>query len=227
MSQHASNHDPYVSQRNEMVQTQLLSRGVLDTLVLKAMRHVPRHAFLPKNLWKYAYEDGPLPIGFEQTISQPYMVAYMTEKLVLHPNDRVLEIGSGSGYQAAVLAEIVDSVFTMEIVPELGMRAQEILSQLNVQNIQVRIGDGYSGWPEKAPFDAMIITAAPPSIPGPLIEQLKPGGRMILPVGVTSQQLILITKNKQGGIEKKTLLPVRFVPMTGEINKLKPPVDTK
>jgi protein-L-isoaspartate(D-aspartate) O-methyltransferase len=180
------------------------------------MRKVPRHEFIPDHLKKYAYADEPLPIGEDQTISQPYIVAYMTEYLRLGNEDKVLEIGTGSGYQAAVLAEIVDTVYTIEIVDVLAKNAEKTLERLGYENVLVKRGDGYAGWPEHAPYDAIIITAAPTKIPEPLLDQLKIGGIMILPLGDYSQELVLIEKNING-LEKKTLLPVRFVPMTGEI----------
>ena len=206
----------YTKMRNEMVRDQIESRGISDARVLNAMRSVPRHEFVPDHLKKYAYADEPLPIGEDQTISQPYIVAYMTEKLNLQPGNKVLEIGTGSGYQAAVLAEMIDSVFTIEIVDVLAQRARKKLETLGYQNIFVKSGDGYKGWPENAPFDAIIITAAPTIIPEPLVEQLKTGGKLILPLGDYSQELVLITKNETG-ITEQRLLPVRFVPMTGEI----------
>jgi len=165
-----------------------------------------------------AYQDEPLPIGEGQTISQPYIVAFMTEQLHLKPTDRVLEIGTGSGYQAAVLAQIVDSVYTMEIIPELAKRAKKVLEELEYDNVQVKVGDGYNGWPEKAPFDAIIVTAAPPKIPPPLLEQLKMGGRMVLPVGEFVQELVVVNKT-ESGMHMENVLPVRFVPMTGKIQK--------
>jgi protein-L-isoaspartate(D-aspartate) O-methyltransferase len=195
--------------------------------VLKAMRIVPRHAFIPENVQMAAYGDYPLPIGFEQTISQPYIVAFMTEALALKPDSRVLEIGTGSGYQAAVCAEIAAEVYTIEIVEGLAKRAEEKLKELGYPNAFVKAGDGYFGWPEKAPFDAIIGTAAAERIPPPLIEQLKPGGRMILPYETNAgfQYLVLITKDEKGKISKKNVMPVRFVPMTGEVTKpeKKPP----
>ncbi len=206
------------AQRIKMVRQQIERRGVTDERVLDAMRKVPRHKFIPENLWNYAYYDEPLPIGEDQTISQPYIVAYMTEKLELKKTDKVLEIGTGSGYQAAVLAEIVDSVFTIEIVEPLARRAEKKLKQLKYDNVFCKTGDGYAGWPEHAPFDAIILTAAPPVIPEPLTEQLAAGGRMILPLGQASQDLVLVRKTKDG-ITTKELLAVRFVPMTGEVLK--------
>lgn len=206
----------YEKMRLSMVEDQIERRGVKDDRVLHAMRQVPRHEFVPNHLKKYAYADEPLPIGEDQTISQPYIVAYMTEYLRLGEEDIVLEIGTGSGYQAAVLAEIADTVYTIEIVDVLAKRAEKTLERLGYENVLVKRGDGYAGWPEHAPYDAIIITAAPTKIPEPLMEQLKIGGFMILPLGDYSQELVLIEK-KIKGFEQKTLLPVRFVPMTGEI----------
>ena len=206
----------YEKMRLSMVEDQIKRRDVTDERVLNAMRKVPRHEFVPAHLKKYAYADEPLPIGEDQTISQPYIVAYMTEYLGLEGNDKVLEIGTGSGYQAAVLAEIVDTVYTIEIVDVLAESAEKTLERLGYDNVLVKRGDGYAGWPEHAPFDAIIITAAPTKIPQPLKQQLKVGGFMILPLGDYSQELVLIEKN-QKGFEQKSLLPVRFVPMTGEI----------
>lgn len=206
----------YEKMRLSMVENQIERRGVKDDRVLHAMREVPRHEFVPNHLKKYAYADEPLPIGEDQTISQPYIVAYMTEYLRLGEEDIVLEIGTGSGYQAAVLAEIADTVYTIEIVDVLAKRAEKTLERLGYENVLVKRGDGYAGWPEHAPYDAIIITAAPTKIPQPLLEQLKIGGFMILPLGDYSQELVLIEKNIKG-FEQKTLLPVRFVPMTGEI----------
>ena len=210
--------DSFVGQRKRMVETQIQARGVRDSLVLKAMTRVKRHRYVPKNLQNAAYNDEPLPIGHGQTISQPYIVAYMTEALQLKRGEKVLEIGTGSGYQAAVLAEIAGDVYTIEIVEPLGKEAKAVLEEEGYRNIHCRVGDGYQGWPEAAPFDGIIVTAAPPSIPEPLIQQLKEGGRMIIPVGTWFQDLILITKRK-GKAEKERLIPVRFVPMTGKIQK--------
>ena len=210
--------DSWAEKRRKMVEGQIVSRGVKDSLVLQAMMKVERHRFVPKNMRRYAYNDEPLPIGYEQTISQPYIVAYMTESLELKGGEKVLEIGTGSGYQAAVLAEIVKEVYTIEIVEPLAKKADEVLEKEGYENIFCRFGDGYRGWPEKAPFDAVIITAAPPRIPELLLDQLKEGGRMVVPVGTWFQELVLLTKSK-GKMEKKRLIPVRFVPMTGEIQK--------
>lgn len=208
----------YAGKRRRMVETQIKSRGVKDTLVLKAMMEVERHRYIPEKLRSAAYFDEPLPIGHDQTISQPYIVAYMTEALGLKGGEKVLEIGTGSGYQAAVLAEIAAEVYTIEIVELLGKQAKATLKAEGYDNVHCRVGDGYKGWPEAAPFDAVIVTAAPPRIPQPLIDQLKEGGRMIVPVGTWYQELVLITK-KKGKAEKTRLIPVRFVPMTGEVQK--------
>ncbi len=206
-----------VSERRQMVLRQIELREVKDPNVLQAMRVVPRHAFVPTAQRAYAYEDRPLYIGYGQTISQPYIVAFMTEALRLDPNSSVLEIGTGSGYQAAVCAEIAREVHTIEIVEPLAKSAAEVLTQLGYTNVHVKAGDGYFGWPDKGPFDAIIGTAAAGAIPPPLIEQLKQGGRMILPVedNYGLQRLILLTKDEQGRLHRQDVLPVRFVPMTG------------
>jgi len=210
--------DEYTALRMRMVETQIVRRGVVDSAVLAAMRTVPRHRFVPEKDRPYSYSDEPLPIGEGQTISQPYIVAYMTEAMELAPTDRVLEIGTGSGYQAAVLAEIVDSVFTIEIVKPLAERAESTLTELGYTNVLVRCGDGYRGWPEHAPFDGIIVTAAPDHVPQPLVDQLAVGGQMVIPVGSFSQDLLIIRKTKEG-VVTDTTLPVRFVPMTGEAQK--------
>lgn len=201
-------------ERNRMVETQIKSRGITDTKVLRAMRCVPRHLFVLDFDRKQAYEDTPLSIGKGQTISQPYIVAFMTQAAELKPTDRVLEIGTGSGYQTAVLAEIVHEVYTIEIVPEFSHRASKLFHRLHYTNIHTKIGDGYKGWPAHAPFDAIFVTAAPGHIPPPLIKQLRVGGRIVIPLGGTRQHLIRITKTK-AGLEQESLLPVRFVPMQG------------
>ncbi|MHC4175684.1 MAG: protein-L-isoaspartate(D-aspartate) O-methyltransferase [Planctomycetota bacterium] len=215
-----------VKERARMVTTQIQKPAdirvpVRDPNVLTAMRIVPRHAFVRPTEQRFAYIDNPLPIGYDQTISQPYIVAFMTEALKLKPNSKVLEIGTGSGYQAAVCAEIAQQVYTIEIVEGLAKSAKERLKKLGYPNVFVRAGDGYFGWPEKAPFDAIIGTAAAGRVPPPLIEQLKPGGRMILPCGSPYgfQFLVLITKDKKGNLHKSNVMPVRFVPMTGEVTK--------
>ena len=210
-----------VAERLRMVDSQIRSRDVKDPNTLKAMLAVPRHAFVPARHQRHAYEDSPLPIEEGQTISQPYIVAFMTEALKLDPNSIVLEIGAGSGYQAAVCAEIARRVYTIEIVEPLAVTAAKRLKELGYSNVFVKAGDGYYGWPEKGPFDAIIGTAAADRIPPPLIEQLKPGGRMILPVRAETgfQYLILITKDAEGRLDRRNVMPVRFVPMTGEVQK--------
>lgn len=198
-----------------MVETQIKSRGVKDERVLSAMRKVERHRFVPEPYVSLAYSDQPLPIGEGQTISQPYIVALMTELLELKGGEKVLEIGTGSGYQAAILAELAKEVYTIEIIETLATSAKRLLLELGYQNIQVRTGDGYLGWPEAAPFDAILVTCAPDHIPKPLIEQLKEGGRLVLPVGTHSQELKKVVK-RSGEMETKDIIPVIFVPMTGE-----------
>ncbi|HEY6324022.1 MAG TPA: protein-L-isoaspartate(D-aspartate) O-methyltransferase [Thermoanaerobaculia bacterium] len=202
--------------RQRMVEQQIRSRGVTSPQVLAAMAQVPRHLFVPDGERGQAYEDHPLPIGGGQTISQPYIVALMTALLGLPPQSRVLEIGTGSGYQAAVLSRVAAQVYSVEIVAELGARARETLSRLGYENVQVRIADGYRGWPEAAPFDGILLTAAPHAVPPPLVAQLKPGGRMVLPIGGFDQDLIVLTKQPDGSVKQEKVLPVRFVPMTGE-----------
>lgn len=204
--------------RQVMVETQIVRRDVSDKNVLEAMRKVPRHLFVPEEFRDQAYRDGPLPIKHGQTISQPYIVAIMTELLHIDSTSKVLEIGTGSGYQAAVLAEISDSVYSIEIIPALAHRADSLLDSLGYTSAHVKAGDGYLGWPEAEPFDAIIVTAAAPRIPQPLVDQLKIGGRMVIPVGDFSQELILITKGEDG-VTKKSIIPVRFVPMTGEVQE--------
>jgi protein-L-isoaspartate(D-aspartate) O-methyltransferase len=196
-------------------------RPVSDRKVLQAMQTVPRHAFIPGSLQKYAYNNSPLPIGYNQTISQPYIVASMTEMLDLKGNEKVLEVGTGSGYQAAVLAEVCKEVYTIEIVPELGKNARKILEKLGYNNIHVRIGNGYLGWSEEAPFDRIMVTCAPEDIPEPLINQLKPGGMIVIPVGKSHQvqNLVIVKKNKNGRVFSQKQYPVRFVPMTGDPDK--------
>ena len=206
----------FEQERVAMVRDQIKLRGITDTQVLDAMRKVERHRFVPAGYLDEAYMDYPLPIGEGQTISQPYIVAFMTEALDLKPGDKVLEIGTGSGYQAAVLAEICDSVFTIEIFNSLAIRADSILDELGYKNIFVRTGDGYLGWEEHAPYDGIIVTCSPTHVPEKLEEQLAEGGRMIIPVGQGySQDLILLTK-KNGKLQQSNVLPVRFVPMIDE-----------
>lgn len=201
-----------------MVKDQIEARGIKDEAVLRAMRTVSRHLFVPGTFSKQAYEDHPLPIGGGQTISQPYIVAYMTEMLKVSKDHRVLEIGTGSGYQAAVLAVLADRVYSIEIVRNLGEEARERLQRLGYGNVEVRIGNGYLGWPEAAPFDRIMLTAAPDEIPRELIEQLKPNGRLIAPVGPVHglQELIVVDKDATGKIRRRAVLPVRFVPMVRE-----------
>ena len=210
-----------IEERAGMVARQIQARDVNDPNVLKAMRIVPRHAFVRPAEQRYAYVDYPLPIGYDQTISQPYIVAFMTEALKLNSDSKVLEIGTGSGYQAAVCAEIAQRIYTIEIVEALAKRAKKCLKELGYTNVFVRFGDGFFGWPDVAPFDAIIGTAAAGRVPEPLLEQLKPGGRMILPVegSFGFQHLVVITKDKKGKISRKNVMPVRFVPMTGEVMK--------
>jgi protein-L-isoaspartate(D-aspartate) O-methyltransferase len=201
--------------REKMVREQLQSRDISDARVLAAMGKVPRHEFVPQELMEYAYEDGALPLKMGQTISQPYIVAFMTQELELQGTEKVLEIGTGSGYQAAILAEIALEVYTIEILPQLHTYAETILSRLGYRNIHMRVGDGYLGWPEQAPFDRVIVTAAPSAPPQPLLDQLKEGGRMIIPLGDFAQELVVFEKTKNG-ITRRTTIPVRFVPMTGK-----------
>ena len=210
--------DGEVKSREEMVRNQLAAGGIRNAEVLQAMAEVPRHEFVPASLRPYAYADGPLPIGHGQTISQPFIVAYMTQALELSKEDTVLEIGTGSGYQAAILGKLTKEVYTIEIVPPLAESARAILSKLGFENVHVRLGDGYLGWPEKAPFDAIIVTCAPDHVPEPLVSQLKEGGRLVIPVGTTGgiQQLVLLRK-RNGQISKEKMLDVRFVPMTGKM----------
>ena len=208
----SENDNGFTGPRESMVDTQIQARGIKDEHVLQAMRKVPRHFFVPDDLRPYAYADEPLPIGEGQTISQPYIVAYMTEALELKGEERILEVGTGSGYQTAILAEIVKEVYTIEIVGSLSSRAQEVLQRLGYANVRFKIGDGTFGWQENAPYDAIMVTAAPRSVPKRLEEQLNLSGRMIIPVGEGFQELILITREKKN-FKKKKLLPVRFVPL--------------
>ncbi len=214
--------DRFAVERKRMVQEQLSGpgRGITNARVLAVMEKVPRHELVPEQFRHQAYGDHPLPIGHGQTISQPYIVAFMTEQLDPQPTERVLEIGTGSGYQAAVLAELVKEVYTIEIVEPLAQRAEADLKRLGYTNVFVRAGDGYQGWPEAAPFDAVIVTCAPENVPQPLVDQLKNGGRMIIPVGPAgNQDLILLTKRGEK-LERRAVLPVRFVPMTGTVQRI-------
>jgi protein-L-isoaspartate(D-aspartate) O-methyltransferase len=201
------------AERRRMVEQQIRGRGVKDPEVLAAMERVERHRFMPASVARDAYADGPLPIGHGQTISQPYIVAYMTEELGVEKTHKVLEIGTGSGYQAAILGEVAGQVYTIEIVEPLGTQAAALLKDLGYENVHVRIGDGYAGWPEEAPFDRIMVTAAPDHVPQPLVDQLAVGGRMIIPVGRDYQELVVITKTEKGVVQRATI-PVRFVPLT-------------
>jgi protein-L-isoaspartate(D-aspartate) O-methyltransferase len=207
--------DQFAVQRERMVREQIASRGIKNAEVLKAMRAVPRHLFMPSDVRSHAYEDRPVPIGYGQTISQPYIVAYMSDALEVRPDHRVLEIGTGSGYQAAILSALAREVYSIEIVPQLAKSSAETLRQLGYKNVMVRGGDGYKGWPDKAPFDRILLTAAPPEVPPALIDQLKPGGILLAPVGKSpvEQEIVRISKAADGKITSRSLLPVRFVPM--------------
>jgi protein-L-isoaspartate(D-aspartate) O-methyltransferase len=204
-----------VNERSAMVSTQIAARGIKNPDVLAAMRAIPRHEFVPPTLRDHAYEDGALPIGNGQTISQPYIVALMTEALGLTKDCRVLEIGTGCGYQSAVLAALCQKVYSLEIIAELADETRQRLARLGIDNVEIRTADGYRGWPEEAPFDCIMVTAAPDHIPEHLIAQLKEGGRLIIPVGEGNQDLIVFTLTREG-LQSKRLIPVRFVPMTGE-----------
>lgn len=210
--------DEYAEKRWDMVEKQLISRGIQNSKVIQAMLNIPRHKFVPEDLKDSAYGDSPLPIGMEQTISQPYIVALMTELLNLNGGEKVLEVGTGSGYQTAILAEIGCRIYTIEILKPVGDKAHRILQSLGYENINFKIGDGYRGWEQHAPFGAVIVTAAPDHLPQALVDQLDVKGRMIIPVGASSQELLLIRKTERG-IDMKTVTPVRFVPMTGEARK--------
>ncbi len=205
--------------RERMVQTQIAARGVSDPRVLEAMREVPRHLFCDPRFRAQAYADHPVPIGDGQTVSQPYIVAFMTELLDVQPTDRVLEIGTGSGYQSAILSRLAREVDTIEILPDLSRRAEERLKALGCRNVEFRVGDGYRGWPEKAPFDGILVTAAPRQIPQPLLDQLAVNGKLVIPVGDFYQELKVFTRHPDGSVSEKDVLPVRFVPMTGEASK--------
>lgn len=209
----------FAAERERMVKFQIAMRGVTDERVQKAMGKVPREQFVPEELRGRSYADRPLPIGYDQTISQPFIVAFMTEKLALKPTDRVLEIGTGSGYQAAILGELAAEVYTIEIIAPLGKRAEETLGRLGYKNIHVKIGDGYKGWAEHAPYDAVIVTCAPDHVPQPLAEQVREGGRIIIPVGPAGAQELYSLEKKEGKLRQRAVLPVRFVPMTGEASQ--------
>lgn len=207
--------DFYRSRREGMVEKQIKARGIRDERVLKVLSKVPRHLFVPPDYRSQAYGDYPLPIGYNQTISQPYIVALMTELLRPDSNKKILEIGTGSGYQAAVLAKLVEQVYTIEIVKELAESSKMLLQNMGYDNVKVKEGDGYGGWPEYAPFDGIIVTAAPPQIPSPLVDQLKVGGIMVVPVGDFFQNLLVLEKTEDG-MKRRNVIPVRFVPMTGK-----------
>jgi len=206
---------PYDDQRNSMVEKQIVARGVDDARVTAAMLKVPRHLFVPEPYRHLAYADSPLPIGHDQTISQPYVVAVMTAALDLKPEDRVLEVGTGSGYQAAVVAELAGQVYTIEIIEDLAGGAAALLTRLGYANVKVKAGDGYEGWPEYAPFDKIIVTCAPTDIPGPLADQLKEKGLMVIPVGPEGSQYLYRVKKELGRLDIEKVIPVRFVPLTG------------
>ena len=210
--------DPSQALRERMVERQLAGRGIDDARVLAAMAKVPRHRFVPEGAAAQAYLDQPLPIGHDQTISQPYIVALMTQLARVGPEDRVLEVGTGSGYQAAVLGEIAGAVYTIEIVAPLAGQAARVLEELGYARVRVRTGDGYAGWPEHAPYDAILVTAAPERVPAPLLAQLRPGGRLVIPVGPVHavQELRVIEKQDDGRLRERVVTPVRFVPLTGE-----------
>lgn len=209
----------FAAERERMVKFQIAMRGVTDERVQKAMGKVPREHFVPEELRGRSYADRPLPIGYDQTISQPFIVAFMTEKLALKATDRVLEIGTGSGYQAAILGELAAQVYTIEIIAPLGKQAEATLGRLGYKNVHVKIGDGYKGWPEHAPFDAVIVTCAPDHVPQPLAEQVKEGGRIIIPVGPAGAQELYLLEKKEGKLRQRAVLPVRFVPMTGKASE--------
>lgn len=206
--------DEFKARRARLVAEQIRARGIRDEAVLKALTKVPRHRFVTAAKAEQAYNDHPLPIGAGQTISQPFIVAYMTEAAQIRAHEKVLEIGTGSGYQAAILGELAKEVYTIEIVPELAAGASRVLAELGYRNVHVKTGNGYLGWPEQAPFDAIVVTAAPAEIPPALLEQLAVNGKMVIPVGDLYQEIIVVTKTKDGVVEKRTL-PVRFVPMIG------------
>ena len=217
--QHALTTADFAAQRQRMVDQQLKGRGIQDKRVLAAMAKVPREEFIPVDARADAYEDGPLPIGYDQTISQPYIVGFMTEQLRAKSSYRVLEIGSGSGYQAAVLAELVADVYTIDIIEPLAKTAEATLQRLGYKNVHIKVGDGYKGWLEEAPFDAIIVTCAPEKVPQPLVDQLKNGGRMVIPVGERFAQHLYLLEKQNGQLKESATLPVRFVPMLREGQK--------
>jgi protein-L-isoaspartate(D-aspartate) O-methyltransferase len=217
-------HDRFLRERQVMVERHLRGRDITDKRVLEVMERIPRHQFVPENLRDIAYADRPLPIGDGQTISQPYIVALMTQLVKPKPDSVALDVGTGSGYQAAVLAELCKKVYSIEIIESLGKQAKQRLTDLGYKNVETRIGDGYRGWPEHAPFDLIVVAAAPDHIPKPLVEQLAPGGRLVIPVGrLFTQNLIVVEKQADGNTREWNVAPVAFVPMTGEAEKGKPP----
>jgi protein-L-isoaspartate(D-aspartate) O-methyltransferase len=214
--------DPYAAPRNKMVDRHLAERGIKDPRVLEAFRTVPRHRFLPPNSTRLAYEDESIPIGEGQTITPPYDVAFMTEVLAPKPTDKVFEVGTGSGYQAAILSRLVKDVYSVEIKKPLGERAAQVLKDLGYKNVHTRVGDGYAGWPEEAPFDAVIVTCSPQEVPQPLIDQLKEGGRMVIPLGTRYNQMVWRMEKHDGKLVGKALKPTLFVPMTGKAQEQAP-----
>jgi len=212
--------DPTAAARNRMVERHLAERGIKDPRVLDAFRTVPRHKFLPSNVQRLAYDDESIPIGEGQTITPPYDVAMMTEALEPQPTDRVYEVGTGSGYQASILSRLVKEVYSVEIHEPLGKRAAEVIKSLGYDNIHTRVGDGYNGWPEAAPFDAVIVTCAPENVPAPLVEQLKEGGRMVIPLGTRFNQIVYLKVKRDGKLtDVRELRPTLFVPMTGRAQR--------
>ncbi|MBS0012905.1 MAG: protein-L-isoaspartate(D-aspartate) O-methyltransferase [Desulfobacterales bacterium] len=210
------NEDNFRQQRMKMIRQQLMARGIENPEILAAFEKVPRHSFVPEGLKKYAYQDRPLPIGEGQTISQPYIVALMTLNIEPNKTDRILEIGTGSGYQAAILAELSERVYTIEIIESLAESARRTLSETGYENVHVKTGDGFKGWPEHAPFDAIVVTCSPEKVPEPLKEQLAGGGRMVIPIGQDHDQHLVVLKKQEGQLIEKQILPVRFVPMVDE-----------
>lgn len=207
--------DEFSGKRRRMVAHQIERRGLRDHRLLEAMRHVPRHLFVPERFQAIAYDDSPVPIGFDQTVSQPYIVAFMIDALQLTGIEKVLEVGTGSGYQAALLSFLCQEVYSIEIIPELSVRAAQLIKELDYINVHLRHGDGYLGWPEEAPFDRIIVAAAPNHVPEMLLAQLAPGGRMILPLGDKDQHLVLLRKDEEGRVSRVESVGVKFVPMTG------------
>ncbi|HMA67170.1 MAG TPA: protein-L-isoaspartate(D-aspartate) O-methyltransferase [Desulfosalsimonadaceae bacterium] len=209
----------YARQREQMVERQLAARGISDPRVLEAFREVKRHRFVPSHYREFSYTDQPLSIGYNQTISQPYIVAFMTEALDPEKDEKVLEVGTGSGYQAAILAKLCGSVYSIEIIEKLGESARQLLQELGYNNVHVKVGDGYQGWPGHAPFDAIIVTCSPVEVPQPLKEQLAEGGRMIIPIGRKFSQELVLLRKTEGELHEESVLPVRFVPMVDEQGK--------